>query len=145
MGHVAKVFSLCMCSHKEVSIRGNSAEFPPRSERHKSDMTHPGRRYGIGRVHHLAQKYFAGYAATPNRNPRKSFPSAIERRGRYPRNEAGTRKTAWKTRRNSPFQSQLHFYYIIKVENRESYKIFNGEVKEITRTGGDFPSNFLQG
>lgn len=32
----------------------------------------------------------------PNRNPQKSFPFATERRGRYPRNEAGTRKTARK-------------------------------------------------
>jgi len=43
--------------------RENSVEFSSRPEGHKSDMTHPCRRYEIGRVHHLARKYFADYAA----------------------------------------------------------------------------------
>lgn len=104
-GHAAKV-SLCMCNHKEVSIHGNSAEFSPRPEWHKSDMTHPGRRYGIGRVYHLARKYFAGYAATESEST-EIFPFAIERRGRYPRNEASMRKTARKARRDSPIHKDI--------------------------------------
>ncbi|KYN16024.1 hypothetical protein ALC57_11749 [Trachymyrmex cornetzi] len=71
-----------MYSCKEVPIRGNSVEFSPRSERHKSDVTHPGRRYKIGRVHHLAQKYFAGYAASDSEFT-EIFPLAIERHGRW--------------------------------------------------------------
>jgi len=65
--------------------RENSLEFSSRPEGHKSDMIHPCRRYEIGRVHHLARKYFADYATAAAAGSESVEISPIERFQRYHR------------------------------------------------------------
>jgi len=74
---------------------------------------------------HLAQKYFAGYAASDSEFT-EIFPLAVERHGRYLRNERarGKRLTARQAQRESPIHKDI-FLDIIMYD----IKVFKSDVR----------------